>query len=148
MSYFEIPIERSGFRALISAEDIDIISAHRWYLYRWKKTLYTQNNKGVQMHQLILPPKEGFVRHHKNGNGLDNRRENLEYRTNLENLQDKGIYSSNTTGVPGVKLRSNYSGPFKYQVQITVFKRRIHLGVFKTLEDARAAREAAERKYR
>ena len=144
----EIALVNCGYFVLIDEIDLDLIGTQRWYLYDYKRTLYAQNSQGIKMHCLIIPDKAGFVRHHKNGNGLDNRRENLEYRTTLENLQDKVIYSSNKTGVIGVKTRPNYTGKFPFQAQITVNKRRIHLGVFESLDAAKRARKLAELKYR
>lgn len=50
---------------------------------------------------------------------------------------------NNTTGVKGVCATKNG----KYRAYITLKRKSIHLGVFPTLEEAKKAREEAEKKY-
>lgn len=146
--HIEISLVGSGFVALIDEEDWSKISEHKWYLFPYKKrTLYAQNNKGVKMHSLIVDCPSGKVRHHKNGNGLDNRRNNLEIRTHLENAQERAMRSDNKTGLQGIKIRKEKCN-FPFMAQITVNGKRLHLGSFKTLEEAKQARIEAEKKYR
>lgn len=93
-----------GKVALVSAEDFDWLSrfkwtAHRgsaggnrWYAVRNATAKIGKKRKRVwvRMHRLImdLPPgslTSELVVDHRNGNGLDNRRENLEVVTFSEN---------------------------------------------------------------
>jgi hypothetical protein len=44
------------------------------------------NKKRVKMHQVLMNAPPGYLVHHKNNNGLDNRRCNLEVTTNRVNI--------------------------------------------------------------
>ena len=81
---------------------------------------------------------------HINGNGLDNRLENLRAVSKRENLRNQKIPKNNTSGTLGVsfdKRRQNY------HAKITINGKSRHLGYFKNKEEAIAAREAANIKY-
>lgn len=80
---------------------------------------------------------------HINGNQLDNRMENLRDVTSSENSQNTSVYSSNKTGHHGVWWDAARN---KYQAYITKEGKRTRLGRFAKIEDAIAAREAAEEK--
>jgi hypothetical protein len=70
----------------------------------------------------------------------DNRIANLRECSHAENSQNRGTYSSNTSGVTGVSWFPKYG---KWVAYIRAGKRR-HLGYFETFEAAVAARKAAE----
>lgn len=53
------------------------------------------------------------------------------------------INSNNSTGIPGVSVFRNG----KYRAYISIGKKQIHLGFFDKLDDAKAARKAAEQRY-
>lgn len=53
------------------------------------------------------------------------------------------INRNNSTGAPGVSVFRNG----QYRAYISIGKRQIHLGFFDKLDDAKAARKAAERRY-
>jgi HNH endonuclease len=142
----EILLHDSGYMAVIDDIDAPKVLMHKWYLYDYKRTYYAQNNHGVKMHALILNCPSNMVRHHKNGNGLDNRRSNLELRTNKQNTRERRVPTNNTTGCMGVK-KLNTPTPRPYMARIGVDGTRIYLGTFDNLADAIAARKAAEVKY-
>lgn len=78
---------------------------------------------------------------HINGDPLDNRISNLREVTVAQNLRNQSISAANKTGFHGVwydKARD------AYQAYITQDGTRYRLGRFKLLEDAVAARKAAE----
>lgn len=75
----------------------------------------------------------------------DNRLVNLRFVTRGENRKNQSVSSKNASGVTGVyfsKTRKNYIA------HITVNRKRIYLGAFKTLEEAAAARAEANLKYK
>lgn len=74
----------------------------------------------------------------------DNRLCNLRFVTGSENSRNKSVSSKSTTGVTGVHFSKARK---KYVAQIKVNRKIIHLGIFKTLEEAAAARREAELKY-
>jgi hypothetical protein len=74
---------------------------------------------------------------HINGIKHDNRLCNLREVTQSENLKNKAKSRTNTTGCSGV----HFVG---WKASINVNGKRKHLGSFQTLEEAVAARKAAE----
>ncbi len=81
---------------------------------------------------------------HRNGNGLDNRLENLRDSTHTQNQRNQRIHRKNTTGVRGV---SRHSVTGKLRAFIWFSGKRLYLGSFDTIEAAASARSAAEAKY-
>lgn len=86
----EVPLS-NGMVALVDDEDFDLVSRYRWYGARgrfgdvWYAKTSVGGGKKAFMHQLILPRRAGCQTDHRNGNGLDNRRENLRYATHAQN---------------------------------------------------------------
>ena len=81
---------------------------------------------------------------HINGDPQDNRITNLREVPRTINMQNKALYASNTSGIPGVGWHKN-SGT--WVARITNNKKRKHLGCFKFKHDAVIARKQAETKY-
>jgi hypothetical protein len=106
------------------------------------------NGKSYRAHRLAwLVMKGEFPEHeidHINGNGLDNRSENLRAVTHAENGKNQRKYNSNSSGCAGV---SWYKLSNKWRARITINGRVIYLGLFDNLEDAVAARKAADITY-
>ena len=81
---------------------------------------------------------------HEDINSLNNRVDNLRLAGRRLQVQSQGIRSDNKSGVRGVGLREDIS---KWEAYIKVENKRKHLGLFATLKEAAAARNAAVRKY-
>lgn len=81
---------------------------------------------------------------HIDGNGLNNRVENLRDVSHTENQQNSRKSSANVSGVVGVIWHKQAQ---KWQAQIKAGGKRIHLGLFTDKAEAVAARKAAEVKY-
>jgi hypothetical protein len=81
---------------------------------------------------------------HINRDRADNRIENLREVTNKQNQQNRSTNSDNTSGHTGVSWYKPYS---KWRAQIKHNHKVIHLGYFTNIEDAIAARKAAEKLY-
>ena len=93
------------------------------------------------LHRLIMNVPKGKVTDHINRDTLDNRRENLRIVTIQQNLWNQKR-PNNKTGITGVALHSH-----GYTAQIKVNYKKIHLGLFKTIEEATKVRKEAEKKY-
>lgn len=78
---------------------------------------------------------------HINGNGIDNRIENMRPVEHTYNLRNQRMYNNNTSGMNGVCLHKPTG---KYAASIQILNKRIHLGLFSSKEDALAARLTAE----
>ena len=81
---------------------------------------------------------------HINRNRTDNRIANLRDVSHKQNGQNRSKPSNNTSGHPGVVWHKRIS---KWQVKIKHNYKYIHIGYFTTIEDAIAARKAAEKLY-
>jgi hypothetical protein len=81
---------------------------------------------------------------HINRNRSDNRISNLREVTNKQNGQNRSKYSHNTSGHPGVYWHKQGS---KWVACIAHNYKQIYLGYFENLEEAIAARKAAEKLY-
>lgn len=81
---------------------------------------------------------------HIDGNPLNNRIDNLREVDHVTNGRNQRTPTNNTTGVCGVY---RYRTGDKWVAAIKVNYKKIHLGLFDTIEEAAAARKEAEIKY-
>lgn len=92
------------------------------------------------MHRLILglsdPATEG---EHRDGDGLNNRRNNLRVATHPQNCKNQRKRVTNTSGFVGVHWHARLR---KYRARITVNYQRISVGCFDSAEEAARARDA------
>ena len=84
-------------------------------------------------------PKE-FI-DHIDGNKSNNNMENLREATRQQNSYNRGPQKNNKLGIKGVSKYGN-----KYIATIFINDKRKYLGFFDTIEEARLAREEAEKK--
>jgi len=92
-----------------------------------------------------LPPDQGLD--HKSPDPANNRWGNLRRATQKQNRNNKryNTPSNNTSGQMGVTWVVKRQ---KWQAQITINDRCIHLGRYDDIEDAIAARKRAEREHK
>lgn len=132
-----------GKVALVSDEDYEYLSQWKWSAILIKgKIWYATRREGEKrfwMHREIMNTPKNLVVDHKNGNGLDNRRENLRNCTSFENQSNRGKNSNNTTGFKGVHFHKLSR---KYIAVIKVHNKNYYLGLFKSPEEAALARDA------
>lgn len=128
----------------VSPEDKAILDAHLWhqastgYIRRWDRT--SKPARLIGLHREIMGDPKGMVVDHINGDPADNRRENLRVCSQSENNRNSSIRKSNRLGVKGVYLDRRRG---TYRAQITVDGKQIAIGCFGSLEEAKAAYEAA-----
>jgi hypothetical protein len=114
--------------------------------------LYTKcgfmvNGKAVTrlLHRFILEVEDPKVQvDHKDGDGLNCRRSNIRICTDTQNKQNKGPSSLNKSGFRGVH---KFKATGKYQAQIRVNGKLLHLGYFIDRFDAARAYNKAAKKY-
>lgn len=69
---------------------------------------------------------------------------NCRWATRIEQARNQGLNKNNRTGIKGVYWNKRVQ---KYHVQIMIKYKNHHIGLFRTLEEAKRARQEAEQKY-
>ncbi len=152
--YITIPLSKTGkknagkYEAIVSLEDTDL-SEYNWAVVVERKTQYASRlimhdgkRIALSMHRVILeriigrPIKKDYECDHINGNGLDNRRENLREVTRSQNAMNVKYYSTNVSGYKGVSHIKKHG---KYRAAIGLNGDIIYLGEFDTPEQAHKA---------
>ena len=96
----------------------------------------------IYMHREILgtPPSPKHEADHRNGNTLDNRKENLRWATRVENMRNKPRYKNNKVGFKGVSMTPY--GRFTARLQLAP-RQEVFLGCFPTAAAAAKAYDKA-----
>jgi hypothetical protein len=142
MSDTEIPLTK-GYIALISPEDYERVSQYRWCVTLSRGKVYAKRgavidgtHRTIRMHRFILDAPPGIEVDHINGNGLDNRRENLRLADNFDQQANTGKRRNNTSGFKGVyPVGRRWAAAIAGQ----------YLGLFATAEEAAQAYDGAAR---
>lgn len=133
---------RTSSRAKAGAGDVAGCSNGDGYLRLWLQSRLYLAHRLAWLHTYGVWPKDQID--HINRNRSDNRIANLREVSNKQNQQNKSKSSNNTSGHPGVSWKKQNS---KWQAHIRHNQKLIHLGLFKSLEEALSARKAAEKLY-
>ena len=140
-----------GKVCLVDNENYQNLNRFKWFVSfergRWYagRQLLLKNGKQIilKMHRVILNAPVNIQCDHRNGNSLDNRKENLRLCTNRQNSQNKKYpYKNNKLQIKGVSARDK-----KFRAAIQVNGKYLSLGYFNILGDADSAYRKAEEKY-
>lgn len=149
----EIPLTQDMV-ALVDDEDYEGLAKWKW-CYRKRehnhigyalRNARKQDGKQatIYMHRIILNLPRGCETDHINGNGLDNRKENLRVATITQNRWNRGKSHNNTSGFKGVDWCKRDK---KWRAKIEVNKKSVFLGLFKDKLEAVKVYNAAAIKY-
>ncbi len=136
-----------GYVATIDVADIPLVWGYNWSALPHGNTVYAKAaqtvdgvRRAVVMHRLLLGFSHGDGREgdHRDGNGLNNRRNNLREATRTQQVHNRGSAGSTT---------SRYRGVFwvpkrgKWCAKCTIAGKRRYLGHFDSEEEASAVYE-------
>jgi len=130
----EIPLSR-GLVTIVDEADYEQLSQWKWHASKTRHDVSyaVRNNPDIPgslilMHVEILKPEVGLETDHINGDGLDNRRENLRAVTHTQNMLNRKSVSGSTSIYKGV---SWHNGSKKWRaVGPTVSSEKKHIGMF------------------
>lgn len=134
-----IPLTMGRF-VMVDDEDYAELSKYKWQCKHPRKNTYyaARSIRGedgkqhtVGMHRIIMGCPEGYDIDHIDGNGLNNCRSNLRVTTRRQNLQNR--HNKTSSKYVGVCFDKE-SG--KWSSTIRISNKCVHLGRFKTEEDA------------
>lgn len=151
-SYKLIPLTQHQVAA-VSTSKYEFLMQWNWFVIPSTKTktcyagrmqrLANGRNHLILMHRVVMGTTQDVD--HKNGDGLDNRDDNLRPCTDTQNAGNQRLAKNNTSGYKGV---SWHKPTQKWIVHIYERGRQIHLGLFSgKLNAARAYNEAAEKLF-
>ncbi len=133
-----IPLTKGRF-AIVDAGDYDWLNQYKWHAFvRQKKWLYAAcqiKRKKIFMHRLIMKPPPDMFIDHIDGNGLNNKRENLRICTPRQNAYNR----------KGKSQGSKYKGIMwnkrtrKWVTQIKHCDKAMQIGSFNNQIDAAKA---------
>lgn len=133
-----------GQVSLVDTEDYVLLSQWNWYA-KWNnstKTFYAYRSKSeggksivVGIHKQVLGIENNEVMvDHRDRNTLDNRKHNLRVCTREQNMANRSIFESNSSGYRGVCRYGE-----KWQAYLNVDGARRHIGTFESKEEAASA---------
>jgi len=155
-----IPLTK-GYSTMVDDDQYERLSQYKWHVQFCKNrkgeisiiyavsTRYDENRKlqTVYMHRDIMGITEKSIKvDHEDHNGLNNCRENLRVCEHRDNMRNRRVPTSNTSGFKGVTW---YPKDSRWYAQIHCMGKHHHLGSFPGTEEgklmaAKAYEEAAK----
>lgn len=119
---------------VIDDADWDLVKGYRWTAHRAGSDNYFYAihhweqdgvRKHVLLHRLILGLTDRKILvDHKDGDGLNNRRDNLRICTHAENMRNSKLRCHSRSGIKGVSLQSVGGGLTRWKARVTVDGKR------------------------
>ncbi len=136
----------SRLKCIIDTEDYPLVAQYHWCAHTKGKCTYAvrrENSKHqIRMHQSLTGK---LSVDHRDGDGLNNRRNNLREATVSQQGANTKARSTNKSGFKGVHW---HAGHHKWQAMVCADYKKEHIGYFTTAEQAALAYdEAAKRLF-
>ncbi len=132
--------------SLVDDEDFAKFSRLAWHVSSNGYVVSSQpasNPRTVFLHRAILDAKPGQIVDHRDGDPLNNQKNNLRFCTHIQNCQNSRVPSNSTSGIKGVVWHKRSK---KWVVRIRNCGKRIHVGSYVSKDNAaKAYMEAAKR---
>lgn len=140
-----------GYVALVDDEDYEYLNQWKWQVLKKKYTQYAfrkkQRNQAKQtllMHRVIMGLSGNNQVDHIDHNGLNNQKYNLRICTNGQNQMNKRAYGKSKYLGVYFNYRKGKNKTTKHIISnITLNKKNVYLGTFKTEEEAAKAYDIA-----
>lgn len=126
-----VPLNK-GLCAIIDDGDFERVSSYVWHMHMGYPSTNLRPGKKIFLHQYIFG--DGIMRDHKDGDALNNQRDNLRICTFGENARNAKLRIDNTTGAKGVCR--THTIVEKYEARIRVSEQRIYLGQYQSVDEA------------
>ena len=142
MSTSVLPLKNGAFVTLDSA-DIELVSGREWRLHYRRDGGPSGVASGkhpniVLMHRVIAGAKAGEIVDHKDGDPLNNTRQNLRLCSHAQNMRNSRRHTNNRSGFKGVYLDTSKAGR-RWRAEIRVDGTKYSLGSHATPEGAHSA---------
>ena len=147
-----IPLTQ-GYETIVDDEDYEFLVQWQWHVcFSSSGNVYAMRNSEpvngrrhhILMHRVLNGTPKGLRTDHRDGNGLNNSRDNLRDATPVQNGQNRRPNKVGTSKYKGVFWHKQHR---KWYAKIQVNKKPITIGLFrdeKEAADAYAARAAIE----
>ena len=130
-----------GYTAVVDQQDFDLVKEHKWSVDIRPHTMYAINALLGRLHVLIMDPPPGMDVSHKDGNGLNCCRYNMEVTTRAKNIRTT-LKPKGTIPYIGVMYSESTNKPFVARLRMPDGSRP-SLGQYVTAEEAARAYDRA-----
>lgn len=141
-----LPLANSSHVALVDDADHEQVLPFRWCWNPQRRYVYYQPPRAgkkqttVRLHVFLIGALGGFEIDHKDGNPLNNQRENLRHATHAQNQANRRKFSCRVTTS---RFKGVSSSRGKWAAFITVNRKSKNLGRFLSEDQAAAAYDRA-----